>query len=141
MFYQLLTGKKPFEGTGFALQKKIIQDDPVWPSTLLEIPNTFDRVVARALAKEPEQRYASARDFADDLKRLAEGKEPKAPAIAPKAAAAPPPTNTAITEAEKEFWNEVKDSTDPDEIQLYLDQFPKGMFADAARKKLAELGK
>src|SRR5258705_120078 len=29
MFYQLLTGKKPFEGTGFALQKMIIQDDPV----------------------------------------------------------------------------------------------------------------
>jgi len=140
MFYQLLTGKKPFEGTGYALQKKIIQDDPVWPSQLIEVPDTFDRVSARALAKEPDHRYPSAKKFAEDLKRLAAGKEPEAPALsAPKPAAAP--SNTAVTEAEKEFWNEVKDSTDPDEVQLYLDQFPKGMFADAARKKLAELGK
>jgi serine/threonine protein kinase len=29
LFYQLLTGQKPFDGTGFALAKKIVQDDPV----------------------------------------------------------------------------------------------------------------
>jgi len=82
LFYQLLTGQKPFEGTGWALAKKIIQDDPVWPSTLLEVPPTFDRVVAHALAKEPDRRYATARKFADDLKKLAAGKEPEAPPIA-----------------------------------------------------------
>ena len=38
VFYQLLTGQKPFDGTGWALAKKIIQDDPVWPSTILEVP-------------------------------------------------------------------------------------------------------
>jgi serine/threonine-protein kinase len=140
MFYQLLTGKKPFEGNGFALQKKIIQDDPVWPSALIEVADTFDRVVARALAKEPDHRYPNAKKFAEDLKRLAAGKEPEAPVLsAPKPDPAPA-SNSAISEAEKEFWNEVKDSTDPEDVKLYLEQFPKGMFADAAKKKLAELG-
>ncbi|MEA3193835.1 MAG: eukaryotic-like serine/threonine-protein kinase [Betaproteobacteria bacterium] len=142
LFYQLLTGQKPFDGNGFALQKKIIQDDPVWPSTLLEVPPTFDRVVARALAKEPEHRYQSAREFADDLKRLAEGKEVKAPALAaPKPAAAAAPTATSANrEADKEFWEGVKDSDDPDDVKLYLEQFPTGTFAEQAKKKIAELG-
>src|SRR3954467_140425 len=87
LFYQLLTGQKPFEGTQWALAKKIIQDDPVWPSTVVQIPETIDRVVACALAKAPEQRYQRAKDFADDLKRILEGKEPEATMPAP---AAPP---------------------------------------------------
>jgi len=29
LFYQLLTGQKPFDGTDFVLAKKIVQDDPV----------------------------------------------------------------------------------------------------------------
>src|SRR5882672_3293803 len=93
LFYQLLTGQKPFDGTGWALAKKIIQDDPVWPSTLFDVSADFDRVVARALAKAPEQRYQTARKFAEDLKRLAAGKEPEAPAIAPPKAAAPAPAS------------------------------------------------
>jgi serine/threonine-protein kinase len=142
LFYQILTGSKPFDGTGFALQKKIIQDDPVWPSTLLEVPDTFDRVVARALAKEPEQRYQSAKEFAEDLKRLAEGKEVKAPAVAaPKPAAPSPSATSANREADKEFWDGVKDSDDPDDVKLYLEQFPNGVFAEQAKQKIASLKK
>jgi len=142
LFYQLLTGQKPFDGTGWALAKKIIQDDPVWPSTVLEVPATFDRVVAKALAKEPDQRYQTARKFAEDLKRLAAGKEPEAPAMAPPkpAAAAPAPVSNAGGEADKEFWDGVKDSDDPDDVKLYLEQFPDGTFAEQAKKKIAELG-
>jgi serine/threonine-protein kinase len=143
LFYQLLTGQKPFDGTGWALAKKIIQDDPVWPSTMFDVPTTFDRVVAKALAKDAEQRYQSARKFADDLKKLAAGKEPEAPPIVAKAAAAAPaasPTATAAgLEAEKEFWEGVKDSDDPDDVKLYLEQFPNGAFAVQAKKKIAEL--
>jgi serine/threonine protein kinase len=137
LFYQLLTGQKPFEGTQWALAKKIIQDDPVWPSTVVQIPETIDRVVACALAKAPEQRYQRAKDFADDLKRILEGKEPQAaiPAPArPAAAAAPSP-------AEKEFWDGVKDSDDAEEVSLYLDQFPNGFFAAQAKEKMAALKK
>jgi len=137
LFYQLLTGQKPFEGTQWALAKKIIQDDPVWPSQVVQIPATIDRVVACALAKAPEQRYQRAKDFGDDLKRILEGKEPKAtmPAPARAAAAAGP------SPAEKEFWDGVKDSDDAEEVGLYLDQFPNGFFAAQAKEKMAALKK
>ena len=45
------------------------------------------------------------------------------------------------SEAEMEFWNEVKDSDDPEDIKLYLDQFPRGAYVDEARQRMAELGK
>src|SRR5439155_2157597 len=77
VFYQLLTGKKPFEGGQWELAKKIVQDDPVWPSAIVQIPPTIDRVVARALAKAPEKRYQTARKFAESLKRILAGKPPE----------------------------------------------------------------
>jgi len=130
VFYQLLTGQKPFEGGGWGLAKKIIQDDPVWPSQLVQIPPVIDRVMARALAKQVDQRYQTARSFAEDLKRVREGKAPEA-AMSRKAAAA--------AEAEKEFWDGVKDSDDPDELELYLEQFPSGAFVEQARQRVAAL--
>jgi len=132
----LLTGQKPFEGTQWALAKKIIQDDPVWPSTLVQIPAAIDRVVARALAKAPENRYQTARSFAESLKRVAEGKPPEDP---DEAAPQPPAPSTVGSEAEKEFWNEVKDSDDPEDLALYLEQFPTGVYAALARKRAAKL--
>ena len=139
VFYQLLTGQKPFEGTQWALAKKIIQDDPVWPSTLVQIPAAIDRVVARALAKAPENRYQTARSFAESLKRVAEGKPPEDPdEVLPSPSAAPAP-RTISSEAETEFWNEVKDSDDPEDLALYLEQFPTGVYAALARKRAAKL--
>src|SRR5437868_1720400 len=67
LFYQLLTGQKPFEGTGMGLAMKIVQDDPVWPTKLVQIPPVIDGVVQRALAKAPEERYQTARAFGGDL--------------------------------------------------------------------------
>jgi serine/threonine-protein kinase len=134
LFYQLLTGQKPFEGTGMGLAMKIVQDDPVPPTKLVQIPPVIDSVVARALAKEADKRYQTARAFAADLKLILEGKPPKE-----AAAPAKPVQSKAGGEAEKEFWVEVRDSTDPDEIELYLEQFPDGTFAEEAQKKLATL--
>ena len=137
LFYQLLTGQKPFEGTGMGLAMKIVQNDPVPPTTLVQIPPVIDAVVARALAKEADKRYQTAKAFAADLQLILEGKPPKE-ASAP---AKPVTSSRAGGEAEKEFWDGVKDSTDPDEVELYLEQFPDGTFAEQAQKKLAELRK
>jgi eukaryotic-like serine/threonine-protein kinase len=143
VLYQLLTGQKPFEGTQWALAKKIIQDDPVWPSQLMQIPPTIDRIVARALAKAPEQRYQRARDFAADLERVLKGKEPEATMPAPSAAAPAPAAAAPAgpSAAEKEFWDGVKDSDDPEEVGLYLEQFPNGAFVNPAKDKIASLKK
>ena len=143
IFYQFLTGKKPFEsGSQFGLQAKIVQEDPVWPSALVQVPAEYDRVMARALAKEPDQRFKSARKFADALKRLQEGKAPEEAGEAPIAipgAAAAEASDGSGSEADVEFWNDVKDSSEPEDIELYLEQFKRGKFADEARKKLAAL--
>src|SRR5436190_6082753 len=136
LFYQLLTGQKPFEGGQWALAKKIVQDDPVWPSSIVQVPPAIDRVCARAMAKEADKRYQTAKAFAADLQLILEGKPPKEAAAPAKA-----PQSKAGGEAEKEFWDGVKDSTDPDEVELYLEQFPDGTFAEQAQKKLAELRK
>jgi serine/threonine-protein kinase len=143
IFYQFLTGRKPFEGTQFALQQKIVMEDPAWPSSIVQVPPAFDRVVARALAKDPGQRYQSARAFADALERLAEGKPPEDPAevLANPPSSAPPSPAAQDNEAEIEFWNEVKDSDDPEELNLYLEQFPGGRFAALARERIAALRK
>jgi serine/threonine-protein kinase len=132
LFYQFLTGKKPFEGGQWELAKKIVQDDPAWPSSIVQVPPTIDRVVAKALAKTPEKRYQTARKFAESLKRILEGKplEDVGEVLVPASQG---------SEAETEFWNEVKDSSDADDLALYIEQFPSGVFVELARRKVAEL--
>jgi serine/threonine protein kinase len=131
VLYQLLTGEKPFQGTQWELAKKIIQDDPVWPSQLVQISPDIDRIVARALAKLPERRYPNARSFADSLQHLLQGKpiDDTTQFLA----------QAQVSEAETEFWNGVKDSDDPEEVALYIEQFPHGGFVEQARRRVAEL--
>jgi eukaryotic-like serine/threonine-protein kinase len=133
VFYQLLTGRKPFDGSGWALAKKIIQDDPMWPSLLEAVPPVIDRIVARAMAKLPESRYQSAGKFAQALKRVAAGKPPEDPdetVVMPA---------RARNEPEIEFWNDVKDSNDPEDVALYIEQFPEGEFVEQARRLIGTL--
>jgi len=71
VLYQLLTGKKPFTGDGvFAIQQKIVNEDPPPPSSIdPTLPPAFDQIISKALAKKPEHRYAHANEFAEDIKR------------------------------------------------------------------------
>ena len=46
---------------------------------------------------------------------------------------------SARVEAEIEFWNAVKDSGDPGDITLYLEQFPGGTFFEHAQRRLVQL--
>ena len=140
IFYQLLTWQKPFTGTQWELAKKIIEDDPPWPSKLVDIPADIDRVVARAMAKQRERRYETAQKFAEAIQRIAQGKPLEGhddvftqPQAAGVAKAGEP------TEAEREFWNEVRESEDPDDLALYVEQFPKGAFVVIAQKRIAKL--
>lgn len=69
ILYECLTTARPFAGTGvWAVQKQIIHDDPAPPSALRpELGGGFDAIIARALAKDPAQRYASAAEFSAAL--------------------------------------------------------------------------
>src|ERR1041384_6270711 len=76
ILYQFLTGEKPFTGSGaWTIAKKIIQEEPPLPSSLNNaITPIFDAVVNKALAKNPDQRFQSARDLGVALKRALEGR-------------------------------------------------------------------
>src|SRR5579864_9387740 len=68
--YEMATGKKAFEGkTQASLIAKILETDPPPLSSLQPMtPPALDRVVKRCLAKEPDDRWQSARDLEQDLK-------------------------------------------------------------------------
>jgi len=69
VLYQLLTGRAPFSGSTEALMYKVVNEMPQPPSTVEGVarPGWFDAVIARALAKRPEDRYASAEEFKQAL--------------------------------------------------------------------------
>jgi serine/threonine-protein kinase len=69
LLYQLLTGKLPFDGDNVnAVWYQIVNTEPPRPSSLNnEVPEMVDRVVARCLAKKPEDRYQNANELASDL--------------------------------------------------------------------------
>src|SRR5579864_1912080 len=78
LLYQLLTGERPFEGGMSAIMHKALNTEPPAPSQLsVTAPPSFDSVVRRAMAKRPEDRFASATAFADAIRiALAKQAEP-----------------------------------------------------------------
>jgi len=56
------------------------------------------------------------------------------------ASLAPKGASGADSLAEVSFWESVRASTNPTEVQAYLDQYPNGRFAVLARSRLAALG-
>jgi serine/threonine protein kinase len=65
IFFEMLTGKLPFDGTNvLELAYKHISSEPPVPSQVRQnIPKKLDEVVLRCLAKEPTDRYQSAPEF------------------------------------------------------------------------------
>ncbi|HSW04855.1 serine/threonine-protein kinase [Aquabacterium sp.] len=89
ILYQFLTHQRPFAGGGhWTVQRKIVNDEPLAPSFAnKDVPPVFDAVVARALAKNPEHRYQSAKAFADDLRKALtapQADDPEATVLMPK---------------------------------------------------------
>jgi len=72
--YEMATGKKAFEGkTSASVMAKILEAEPPSMASLQPMtPPQLDRVVKRCLAKEPDERWQSANDLANELKWIAE---------------------------------------------------------------------
>ena len=75
ILYEMVTGKKAFEGEGQAsLISAIMKDDPPAMSTLQSMtPPALDHVVQTCLAKKPDDRWQTAGDVGRHLKWITEG--------------------------------------------------------------------
>ncbi|MGA8007039.1 MAG: protein kinase [Burkholderiales bacterium] len=75
MLYEMLVHRTPFEGAGeivmFELMRRIMVEPHRNVSELdSTLPKEFDRILARALAKKPEERYQRAGEMAEALRKL-----------------------------------------------------------------------
>lgn len=70
LLYRLLTGQMPFAGTPEALMYATVHtpQPPLARFLAPELAGQFEPIVQRALAKSPEQRFASAAEFAQALR-------------------------------------------------------------------------
>jgi eukaryotic-like serine/threonine-protein kinase len=159
ILYEFLCGAKPFTGGGaWAIAKKILTEEPPPPSSLNPaLSPLIDAVVAKALAKAPADRYQTARQFGFALQRAYEGEtdsEEVEKTVAMRAmpmSEMPGRTGEAtelrtvpmpqprIKATELEFWRSIKDGSDPADFQLYIEQFPHGIYVALAKRKIARL--
>jgi serine/threonine protein kinase len=73
ILYELLTGQLPFRGSIGQVMAKILTEAPKPPSWVRpDLAPAVDEVCLRALARQPEDRYPSAGEFAAALARCAE---------------------------------------------------------------------
>jgi non-specific serine/threonine protein kinase/serine/threonine-protein kinase len=91
ILYELLTGRLPVQTEGLALHeavRRVREEEPIAAGSVRkELKGDLETVLDRALAKEPERRYASAAEFAEDLRlfldhRPIRARRPTAPYVA-----------------------------------------------------------
>ena len=78
ILYTVLTGYKPFQGnSALTVSFKVVNRDPI-PATLLdtELPPGLDYIIARAMAKDPAERYQRGTEMMRDVQELREGRAP-----------------------------------------------------------------
>lgn len=168
VLYQLLTGKRPFDGdTDFSIIQQIVSHTPAAPSSFNELlPPAIDAVMARALAKKRDQRFATAQEFAQALQdassQVADPTIVPPPSQPGRAGGTATDTgmrgslaggststrlrssgtdtgSTVTQELELVYWKDIKDTEDLEDLEGFLDKFPSGIYADLARRRLKKL--
>jgi serine/threonine protein kinase/tetratricopeptide (TPR) repeat protein len=78
IFYELMTGRVPFEGdTPIAIGIKHKDEHPTPPKQIVQqIPEELDRTILKCLEKDRNDRYQSAEELLYELDRIAEGVPP-----------------------------------------------------------------
>ncbi len=75
VFYELLTGKVPFEGdTALLVLNKIQNSEPEWPRSINpNIPVDAEKIIRKMMDRNPRSRYSSCQELIQDIQRLRQG--------------------------------------------------------------------
>src|SRR6185437_10732333 len=78
ILYTMLTGFRPFQGnSATTVCFKVVNREPIPVSALdSELPAELDRIVRKAMAKEPSERYQSGGELARDIEALRTADKP-----------------------------------------------------------------
>jgi serine/threonine protein kinase/formylglycine-generating enzyme required for sulfatase activity/tetratricopeptide (TPR) repeat protein len=70
--YHLLTLRAPYEGadTHTILRQVLVKEPPSFRGLHLRLPRDLEVITFKAMEKDPDRRYQSAKEFADDLRRF-----------------------------------------------------------------------
>ena len=160
VLYQLLTSRRPFDGPNdFEIIQQIVGKPHPDPSNInVRLPTSLDAVMAKALAKNRDERYADAHEFSLALHAAARDAMdatvvPPANRRGPARSATPTSggtgtrvdgtvsagNSTVTQEVELVYWKDIKDSEDMEDFEGFLARFPTGIYADLARRRLKKL--
>ncbi|MFB3854764.1 MAG: protein kinase [Vicinamibacterales bacterium] len=92
VLYEISTAQRPFDGATAAIVfDGILNRMPPAPTSLRpELPEAFERILARAIEKDPDRRYQRVSDLASDLRRLQRASDPAVAAATGLAAGSGP---------------------------------------------------
>jgi serine/threonine protein kinase len=96
VFYELLTGKRPFRGDSLLdLIESITTTEPRPPRQIDDtIPKELERICQKALSKRASERYSTAKDMAEDLRSFLQTTVGAVSPLAPSAPISTPPGST-----------------------------------------------
>lgn len=113
VLYEMLTGQVPFTGESpLAVAYAHVRETPQPPSSLdPDLPEGLDAIVMKALAKNPDNRYQSARELREDLERFLSGQAVTATPVLPQDTMAAPATRPGtevmpVAEEEEPYYEE-----------------------------------
>ncbi|MFQ5676096.1 MAG: serine/threonine protein kinase, partial [bacterium] len=103
VIYEMITGQQPFVGDyEQAVIYSIMNEDPEPPTALRTgVPMELERIVLKALAKEPDERYQRVDEMLVDLKGVQKALESGVSQTKARAGAAPKPASDQMAETQR----------------------------------------